>query len=70
LGHFLKISDGQLCHFLELIYKLDPLFEFQDEVPRVGEIKHYYEGAVLEEGGLGELAVNGRGFSLLNHIDF
>jgi hypothetical protein len=70
LCHFLEISNGQLGHLLQLVYKSHPLFNFLNEVPRVGEIEHDDEKGILQELRSCELAINGGVVDFLNHIDF
>lgn len=55
LCHVLEISDGELGHLLQLVYKPDPFFNFLDEVPGVGKIEHDDEEGILEEFWSGEL---------------
>lgn len=69
-AHLLQIPYTQLSHFLQLVYKANPLLDFLYEIPRVCEVKHDNEECLFEEGRCGELTIYCWIIDFFDHIDF
>lgn len=68
VSHSLELSDRELGHLLQLVNKLNPSLDLQDEVPGTGEVEHYHEDCVLEQGRIGEFAVDAGVVILFDHV--